>query len=257
MPGDVACFVRLANVAFFDCSVFGGSGGSGLDGSESDGGPGSFALEIEGGSAFFSGGLVRGGFGGEGQCESGGGCGDGGDGAPAISASGAAQLTTTSDMIIGGGGGQGGSCGFCPAAGENGVAAPDLMLTGGSLLTDYGIPSRAMQIDSPIREGGTLSFQFEGEVGDQVFVWASFFSGAPPLPGLHGVFLPGFPLVPASGTFVGALAGSSLDVDFSINNLGPGIEGFTVHFQAVFRESGSTQLELAPMSSVLFLDSAF
>ena len=263
LPGGGGAFLRLSSVAFYDCFLRGGQGGSDVELEGAFGARGGPGLEVVGGRVHLSGCALTGGGGGQGGCEFTLAfgylyCSEGGDGGAALWARGDAKITRLDTLLLPGGGGAGGECGTCgipPAGpGQQGLAQ---QLEGTASTSRITTVRRGLTATSPVREGGAVTFVYEGVEGDAVALWGSLSGGWVFLPEHAGVFLQGFPLVQNVGVPLGVAGpGGLLVVDVPVGELGPGVEGFAAFLQASYVPLSTGVLGLGPSGAVVLLDGA-
>ncbi|MEM7307643.1 MAG: hypothetical protein AAF682_13275 [Planctomycetota bacterium] len=178
--------VTGSTVHMYDVSISGGGGGSGVQEAK-NGQSGETGLVATGGFLYLSGAIAVGGGGGSGYSAtildpfSSDSCGNGGSGAPGAVLFGDAQLVQRDTIFGGGFGGSGGKVTElftgvpvivqqCP----DGSDAVPFGFGVGSTNTEILRPHRAFTVNSPAREGETLTLSFEGEPGDLAFLFVSF-----------------------------------------------------------------------------------
>ena len=255
IPGGGGGFLRQSQVAFHDCDLTGGRGGSDNDLVGTAGDPGGLGMEIVDGEVFISGGNIVGGAGGTGGCEppisSDDTCYDGGDGGHGLEVRGGARVDLLGTVPQGG---QGGPPGGVP--GVAGMMGLGTFVDGASVTSLQGI-ARGFDATSPVREGESVVLTYRGNPGDAVAVWGSLSAGYFPLPEYAGVFQLGLPLLQPFGIPIGfADATGALQLSVPVTELGAGIEGFSAHLQATAVESGGSTLALTPTTTVVFLDAS-
>ena len=250
-PPPPGVSVTDATVSLHDCTVTGPTGANAGQTPATNGGPG---LALTSGEVFLSGAEVSGGQGGHGapKCLLDLGGWPGADGGPGVALWGpAARLVRLDSSLVAGPAGPGGVdnpgvwC-FGTPDGEPGVA---LDLQAGQDLPLAGA-AHGMALPTPAREFEALTLTLQGQPGElSGTFWSlgtdSFFNL-----GLRGQVLLDF----AAPTFlivVGLVpAGGELSVPFAFDDLGPGWDGLTIHFQSIFGGVDGTYLA-APQAAVI------
>lgn len=157
-------------LALWDCTV---TGGRGSDETWDSGGDGGDGLVLQGWGAFVSGGALKGGTGGGGDYI---GCTTSGNGGDGVVATGA-QLRLLGVTPVGGGKGSFGPCGL----GQDG----EPIVESNAVVDVLPGLAREFTCEDRVADGGALTWSFEGEPGDRVFMLQSA--------------TPTFQLVPANG----------------------------------------------------------
>lgn len=231
-----------------------GVAGSGLGGNLLPGGTGATGLHVIDSQVFLRSGRVRGGSGGNGLAA----CQPptlfptaGGDGGFAISiASGAVELK--SGVLAGGNPGPGGAAGNCVTApnGASGVALDD---PNGLVTTPSG-PVRTLRTSHGlVREGGAIDVTVTTAPGDTVHLVTARRTGVASTPSIEGQQLV---VEPMTRRLLGTASGNQLVVSVPFGELGAGIEGKTVHMQAVV-VGANGQATWSNLSSVAWVDASF
>jgi len=217
--------------------------------------PGGEGLRIVGADVLSIGSTIRGGDGGRGVEDAAMNCypsADGGTGAHVtFSAVNSASLTELDSSVQGGPGG--GAPGVnCPA----GAPGDDLFLAG----THTVLPATAPEFitNSPVRETEDLTLLFRSTPGDFAFLSVGLLSS----PAFDPVSFDGLLhiLPPVIFRFMGTVpASGDFFRQFTINELGLGVEAINVDLQGIFFTPATTGLRLtaANPSSVLMLDESF
>lgn len=248
MSGGSAIVATDSRLSIDDGTLTGGFGGSVLDTTSDFGGRGGDGVTAHGTCVVaLSGCEVTGGYGGTADCEFFG-CGDGGAGGSAIRFTSQTSQAFVRDVA------------FTPGPGGwNGdftLKAPDGVLVLNGTTTEFTTRARHLGLASPVREGDVALFEFEGEHGDFVRLYASLGPAFAPLPNYEGTFLLGGPLVLSSvGLGLIPITGE-LDVALPVPDLGPGVEAIGIHVQTVFFENGATPL-LGPARVLTLVDDGF
>lgn len=246
-PGGPGLFVRGSLVSVTDSTVSGGHGGDIYDTVFTPGGDGGEALLNIAGQVMVGGSTLKGGTGGFADCTYIL-CGSGGDGGSALhQQQPTAGTWLRGNVLIGGAPGANGLQGF----GSPGVQQ---WIEAGSV-TSLGAPWRSMSASSPAREGDLSAVAITATPGDQAFLWASLNPSHLPLIGKQGVFLLGLPALLTQLPLGAVPAAGSLSTPLLIPELGPGIEGISVHLQLVV--IGDSTALIGPLSTLTLIDSAF
>jgi hypothetical protein len=222
--GGAGASLSACDAAFFECMLSGGTGGDGLDCSETgDGGAG---VRTTAASVLVSGGTVTGGEPGS--------HGVGGAGL----AGGVFSTFELLDTTLSGGTG-----------GQTVDVAP-------GTITGYAGSARSFALDSPLREGEAGTLLLQGSEGDFVGCFWSFGAGSLPMPARNGWFL----LDPAQlggPFFIGFITdpGGTWDIPVTAPLLPPGLQAQTFLMQAWFQYPGG--VTLASGTAVTLLDQGF
>jgi hypothetical protein len=241
--------VTNATVTVFDCRLSGGPGGSITDTVTYSGGNGGAGLLArEGALVEVHGSTLIGGDGGFADCDYFiGDCGIGGAGGDGIRLfdAGTHAIVRDNDYQPGSGGLNGDGQGTGPDGDDidHGFS--------GSTSESYPAGYRSLALNTPVREGGTLTVSVTGEVGDTVLLFAGLSGAQYPFAKFQGVFLLDFPLVLESVP-VGVIPGSgSLDIPLVIPDLGPGLEAVDVHVQIVVDDGAGVLIGPAQVTTLL------
>jgi hypothetical protein len=244
--------VTNATVTAFGCHAVGGTGGSITDTVTSSGGSGGPGiLAREGALVEVHGSTLEGGHGGFADCDFFAGiCGSGGSGGDGIRLfdAGTHAISRDNDFQPGTGGSNGDQ-----GSGPDGDDIDHGF--SGSTSETYPAGYRSLELNTPVREAGTLTVSVTGEVGDTVLLFAGLSGAQYPFAKFQGVFLLDFPLVIESVP-VGVIPGSgSLDIPLVIPELGPGLEAVDVHVQIVVDDGAGVLI--GPAQVTTLLDGAF
>ncbi len=183
------------------------------------------------------------------------GCTDGGDGGPGLSSRpslfGAdSQVFVLDSSFAPGGAGSGGA--GC-ADGTPGLAMA-ITPPGAPVVTSLPGAARGLEVNSPVREGETISITFTGEPGDSAFLWWAVAQEHQIVPGLRGTFL-----LQNSVPFPGAFAipsGGSVTIPATVPELGPGFESVVLYLGSGFVASDSFKF-FGSSSALVLLDDGF
>jgi hypothetical protein len=240
IDGAAGIRVHDSTVSLAHVQAVGGEGGQVVL-SGAYGGQGGAGVHLGGGQCELYGSTVRGGDGGATTSPAAIG-GVGGDGLRSVT--GGALVHTLDPDFTGGAAG----AGFPP-----GPAGLPQNVTSGVLDAHAGV-ARHLGASSPVREGGSATYAFEGLPGESVLLLVSATTSSFWSQKFHGTLLVGsaFALVP-----FGETDGSGvLSVSFTLPELGPGVEAVTLFLQPFFSGTRAGGY-LGPMQPQLLLDAAF
>lgn len=230
------CVLTGAHAGIIDDTVGdpGARGGSGLAAS------GTSVVQVHGSQ-------LRGGIGGNADCDFFS-CGDGGDGGSGLRLSGGAVGVTRDNTYTPG---QGGPADPGAQPGDDGQ---DVLVLSGSSAASYAPAYRSLSAVSPLREGQSSQLTFEGQPGDAVLLLAALDVGQLSLPARAGELLLGGPLILA-GVGLGTVTGPPLATPVTVPELGPGLEGLLLTVQPAFVDGAGAWL--GPAVSLTLLDAGF
>lgn len=249
--GADGALVYESDAVFTECAFVGGTGGSMLDTLPTTGGRGGTALSIDSSRVILEGGSATGGNGGSADCDVFG-CGNGGGGGDGIHQDGAAAELVRRDVLLTGGTG-GAAGGFGAFPGANG---DPLAIDAGTAIA-FPAPARGFTVSSPAREGGIITFTFDGETGDAMLLWIGLKTGQILKPAYQGAWIgTGDFLVAALPAGVVATGGVPLVLAVPVPALPPGVEDVALVAQSATIPAGGGGL-LGPASFLTLLDEAF
>jgi hypothetical protein len=258
--GGAAVEATASFAALYDVVTKGGDGSSDFSGigiPGTDGGPGCLVHDgwIFASRCTFTGGSGASGSDGFGDCAAGGvdpgDGGDGGDGLVLASATAGARMMQT--QRVGGAGGPVGYGSVCLAT-DGAPGAPENVATGAAFVIDPRV-ARVTHVQRFWHEKGTLLFQFDGEYGDQVFLFLAAKTEFVDLAPFSGVSLiaPPYVLRRSMGTIPST---GVLEAGVAISDLGPGVDGVVWYAQACVRTLSKKRVFGGPATLVV-LDSQF
>lgn len=232
-----------AAVHVFDSQLRGGNGDPSLVGFQD----GAAAAEVHGASFFASGSTITGGDGSH-LVDPWFGCaqGAGGSGLAMSAGTSVAQVGVLDTAVQGGSGAEG--CGSLPMHGPDYSGSGDLLTLPGA--------HRTLAVNSPVREGETLSLSLGGAPGE----FALLLLGAPAatLTGPAAWSAWNAPLLlsaNASAFVLGAVpASGALELSFPVAELG--VDALTVAAQSAFLDFGAGGVRIGPTASVALIDAA-
>ena len=238
-PGIVA---QESNLFLYDCEVRGSNGPDSSSaiflGPDIPPAPGGVGLILNSSNLLASGCTITGGVGGsdtDAQCE------NGQDGEAGLEINGSATFGFSTarllDTVTTGGTGGTGGCGL-----PDGSDAPGIVMTAGNSVIQHAGTARSFNPSSPAPAGGILSLDFQGEPGDQTYIYLSL--GLQPAQQLVPLALALHVELPVTVLSFGTLSASGqLLVDLPV----PPLPGYQLYVgQAVFIAQNGGLFESGP-----------
>jgi hypothetical protein len=245
-----------AHVALYGCTLRGGTGASGTFGFQAPGTNGGAGLSIVSGEVFASSTTFFGGPGGHGGVQStGSGCAHqtplaGGSGGAGLSAVNGSVVRVRAATSTPGGAGLAGTT-PCGAHGSDGTSGAAYV----GAVTSFPDAEREITSTCVAREGQNLSFHFDGEPGDRVFLFLASAPAAAWQSSAQGVVLIHNPF--QRRVLLGALDGAGmLDAQLPVPELGPGVGGMLRHAQSYWVDVGGVG-HLGGAVGVALIDRAY
>lgn len=223
--GGAGLDVQGATVTLHDCELLGGDGGNfvGFDGGLGPGANGAPGLQGAGADVLVSGGSLEGGDAGFGdELTPAPGWYAGGDAIALDATSALRELLGT--VLVPGAGGPDGN-------GQPGPAGLPRDVAGSQLV--YAAQPRSLAVESPTREGTSVTLDYDGQPGDLFGLYVSLSPGGFALNAGKGTWLLGAPLI---GSFVLGTADSNGDVDLVVPlpDFGLGPEDAVILYEQAF-----------------------